>query len=54
MTSSTDISLLTALRQQMVASQLRGRGVADERVLDVMVRVPRHEFAPAPYRDQAY
>ena len=54
MSSSTSDSILTALRQQMVASQLRARGVADERVLDVMARVPRHEFAPVPYRDQAY
>jgi protein-L-isoaspartate(D-aspartate) O-methyltransferase len=54
MSSSTDPSILTALRQQMVASQLRARGVRDERVLAVMARVPRHEFAPAPCRDQAY
>jgi protein-L-isoaspartate(D-aspartate) O-methyltransferase len=42
------------LRQCMVDSQLRGRGIADERVLSAMARVPRHEFAPEPYRDQAY
>src|SRR5580704_11013236 len=54
MSSSTDPAILTALRQQMVASQLRARGVRDERVLTVMARVPRHEFAPAPCRDQAY
>jgi protein-L-isoaspartate(D-aspartate) O-methyltransferase len=38
----------------MVNSQLRARGIADERVLDAMERVPRHEFAPERYRDQAY
>ena len=38
----------------MVDSQLRARGIADERVLDAMLRVPRHEFAPERYRDQAY
>jgi protein-L-isoaspartate(D-aspartate) O-methyltransferase len=38
----------------MVESQLRARGIADERVLDAISRVPRHEFAPANYRDQAY
>jgi len=54
MSSSTNDSMLTALRQRMVASQLRARGIADERVLEVMARVPRHEFAPAPSRDQAY
>lgn len=42
------------LRQQMVDRQLRSRGIADERVLGAMLRVPRHEFAPARYRDQAY
>lgn len=38
----------------MVDSQLRARGIADEGVLNAMARVPRHEFAPEPYRDQAY
>lgn len=42
------------LRQQMVNSQLRARGISDERVLGAMARVPRHEFAPSQYRDQAY
>jgi protein-L-isoaspartate(D-aspartate) O-methyltransferase len=31
-------------RRQMVASQLRGRGISDQRVLDAMERVPRHLF----------
>jgi protein-L-isoaspartate(D-aspartate) O-methyltransferase len=47
-------SSTSALRQRMVESQLRARGIADERVLDAISRVPRHEFAPANYRDQAY
>lgn len=38
----------------MVDSQLRARGIADQRVLEAMARVPRHEFAPERYRDQAY
>lgn len=38
----------------MVNAQLRARGIADERVLAAMGRVPRHEFAPEKYRDQAY
>jgi len=42
------------LRRQMVELQLRARGIADERVLTAMQRVPRHEFAPEPYRSQAY
>jgi len=38
----------------MVDFQLRARGIADERVLDAMSRVPRHEFTSGRYRDQAY
>jgi protein-L-isoaspartate(D-aspartate) O-methyltransferase len=53
MSSSADISF-AAVRQSMVESQLRARGVKDERVLDAMARVPRHEFAPEAYRHQAY
>jgi protein-L-isoaspartate(D-aspartate) O-methyltransferase len=54
MSSSSDTSVFTTLRQRMVASQLRARRVGDERVLEAMARVPRHEFAPQTYRDQAY
>jgi protein-L-isoaspartate(D-aspartate) O-methyltransferase len=53
MSSSADISF-AAVRQSMVESQLRARGVKDERALDAMARVPRHEFAPEAYRHQAY
>jgi protein-L-isoaspartate(D-aspartate) O-methyltransferase len=41
-------------RQEMVAQQLRGRGISDQRVLDAMLRVPRHVFTPERYREQAY
>ncbi len=41
-------------RQEMVAQQLRARGISDQRVLDAMLRVPRHEFTPERYREQAY
>jgi protein-L-isoaspartate(D-aspartate) O-methyltransferase len=44
----------TIARQDMVDSQLRARGISDLRVLDAMLRVPRHEFVPEPYRAQAY
>jgi protein-L-isoaspartate(D-aspartate) O-methyltransferase len=44
----------TAARQLMVDSQLRVRGISDPRVLDAMLRVPRHQFVPETYRDQAY
>ena len=38
----------------MVETQLRARGISDERVLAAMQRVPRDRFAPERYRDQAY
>jgi protein-L-isoaspartate(D-aspartate) O-methyltransferase len=44
----------TAARQHMVDSQLRSRGITSPRVLDAMLRVPRHEFVPANLRAQAY
>ena len=41
-------------RLLMVEQQLRGRGIRDERVLDAMARVPRHEFVPPEHCDEAY
>jgi protein-L-isoaspartate(D-aspartate) O-methyltransferase len=54
MNSSGENNTFSILRQRMVESQLRARGIGDERVLAAMLRVPRHEFAPERYRDQAY
>ena len=54
MLESVEAALYASLRQRMVEYQLRGRGIADERVLAAMTHVPRHEFAPPRYRDQAY
>ena len=44
----------SAERNRMVQSQLRQRGVRDQRVLDAMTRVPRHQFVPERYQAQAY
>jgi protein-L-isoaspartate(D-aspartate) O-methyltransferase len=41
-------------RAQMVDSQLRARGISDQRVLEAMLTVPRHKFIPEAYRSQAY
>jgi protein-L-isoaspartate(D-aspartate) O-methyltransferase len=38
----------------MVEQQLRQRGIRDERLLDAMGRVPRHEFVAPENRAQAY
>jgi protein-L-isoaspartate(D-aspartate) O-methyltransferase len=41
-------------RRRMVARQLRGRDIADERVLDAMERIPRELFVPLEERRRAY
>lgn len=41
-------------REAMVRDQVARRGVHDERVLEAMRDVPRHEFVPASRRDRAY
>ena len=41
-------------RRLMIEIQLRHRGIRDERVLDAMFQVPRHEFVPAPLVGAAY
>jgi protein-L-isoaspartate(D-aspartate) O-methyltransferase len=51
---SPDPGIYSTLRQRMVAEQLRARGISDDRVLNAMSRVPREEFAPERFRDQAY
>lgn len=41
-------------RRRMVGEQLRERGIRSERVLDAMLKVPRHLFVPEPQRTSAY
>ena len=41
-------------RAAMVQTQLRDRGIRDERVLAAMLRVPRHEFVAPEFRALAY
>jgi protein-L-isoaspartate(D-aspartate) O-methyltransferase len=41
-------------REHMVSSQLRARGIRDQRVLAAMTRVPRHRFVADRYWDRAY
>jgi len=43
-----------AAREWMVREQLAARGIRDERVLDAMRRVPRHELVPESQRAHAY
>jgi len=42
------------LRRQMVEKQIRARGVRDQRVLDALLLVSRHDFVPSAMEQQAY
>jgi len=42
------------LRMKMVEEQIETRGIKNKPVLEAMKRVPRHEFVPNEYIDQAY
>lgn len=46
--------IYASARQAMVEDQIVRRDVSDEAVLAAMRTVPRHEFVPDDYRDQAY
>jgi len=41
-------------RERMVETQIIGRGIHDDRVVDAMRKVPRHLFLDEALRDQAY
>jgi protein-L-isoaspartate(D-aspartate) O-methyltransferase len=41
-------------RKAMVEQQCRARGIRDERVLEAMLRVPRHEFVQGALKERAY
>lgn len=41
-------------RKRMITEQIRGRGIQDESVIQVMSQVPRHAFVDEALRDQAY
>jgi protein-L-isoaspartate(D-aspartate) O-methyltransferase len=43
-----------AQREAMVRKQLADRGIRDPGVLDAMRKVPRHEFVPEVFRQDAY
>jgi protein-L-isoaspartate(D-aspartate) O-methyltransferase len=41
-------------RQAMVENDIKGRGIKDQRVLEVMGKIPRHLFVDEHLRDRAY
>jgi protein-L-isoaspartate(D-aspartate) O-methyltransferase len=47
-------SKFSKLRTEMVRTQIEARGIRDNRVLEAMRKVPRHEFVPALQRRFAY
>lgn len=48
------ISNFAAARNEMVARQIRARGIRSPRVLDSLLSVPRHEFVPPESAASAY
>lgn len=48
------MDIYTKQRIKMVASQIRSRGIRDERLLKVMELIPRHIFVDEGLADQAY
>ena len=52
--SAQDVVDPAQARSRMVNEQLRKRNIRDERVLEVMSRVPRHLFVPEAHRADAY
>lgn len=45
---------LAKLRSDMVETQLKARGIVDQRVLAAFLKVPRHLFVPANLQEGAY
>ncbi len=54
MAPETQIDSFVTQRRSMVESQLRARGIRDQRVLAAMLHVPRHEFVSEEHRGQVY
>lgn len=50
----TQLDQYTRMREHMVDTQIRARGVEDPRVLSAMRIVPRHLFVPDDVRSMAY
>ncbi|MFZ8832486.1 MAG: protein-L-isoaspartate(D-aspartate) O-methyltransferase [Thermodesulfobacteriaceae bacterium] len=48
------VDIYRLARERMVETQIKARGIKDERVLKAMLKVPRHLFVDEALRDQAY
>ncbi|ABF41474.1 protein-L-isoaspartate O-methyltransferase [Candidatus Koribacter versatilis Ellin345] len=54
MAASPDLTGFALDRARMIDTQLRQRGIRDERVLNAMATIPREEFVVARYHPDAY
>jgi protein-L-isoaspartate(D-aspartate) O-methyltransferase len=52
--SQTGTKDYTRAREKMVRAQIIGRGIKDPRVIEAMLKVPRHLFLPEALLGQAY
>ena len=52
--AASEEEAFTLKRHKMVKEQIEGRGVTNQRVLEVMRKVPRHLFVPASLQNLAY
>ncbi len=52
--SSTEQDVYTQARLELVENDIQGAGIMNEDVLRAMRNVPRHEFVPTEFLDQAY
>ncbi|MEW6405903.1 MAG: protein-L-isoaspartate(D-aspartate) O-methyltransferase [Chloroflexota bacterium] len=51
---ATDVDAFTQARHELVKNHIIGTGITDNDVIRAMSNVPRHEFVPSDYVDQAY
>lgn len=54
MKTAEDYERFAEMRRRMVERQLVARGIHDKQVLDAMSRIPRENFVPSCYREDAY
>jgi len=52
--SGDDNDKFKSSRNEMVSYQLKDRGITDQKVLNAMLKVPRHEFVPGDLKNSAY
>jgi len=54
MKEMTDSGYFSKVRFEMVETQIKRRGIHDERVLQSLRKIPRHLFVPEEYQAEAY